>query len=217
MWARLTAEWRLKLLLFLLLNAGFWLGYQTLARQAFFPLRTVPHTTLDQAIAYQPAFWGWVYLSQFLFTGAVPLFLTRREELRRYALSVGVMGGVSFTVFLFFPTQAPRPIDLGNTLPMQFLAAADGPLNALPSLHSAFIIAMTFLSQRIFGTKAFVPAVIWGGAILYSTLAIKQHYALDLLAGAGVGWMADRLAWRGASAVATMPVSSGVASHRGDK
>jgi membrane-associated phospholipid phosphatase len=213
--ARLQSEWRLKLLLFVGINAVFWTGYQLLSRHAFFPLREVPLTWLDRAVPFQPALWIWVYLSQFLFTGTLPLLLVTRADLRRYVVSLGVMSCVSFAVFLFLPTMGPRPVEVGTNTAMRWIASADGPLNALPSLHAAFLVCMGCLAWRMFGRKALPVVVLWGAAILYATLATKQHYALDLLTGSALGWLADVVAWRGARAAAMIPVSSGSASQRG--
>ncbi len=211
----MLAQWRLKLMLLVVANAVFWSGYQVLGRHAFFPLREVPVTWLDRAVDYQPEGWVWVYFSQYIFTLALPLLLTTREALWRYARTLAVTGGGAFAVFLFFPTSGPRPLEVGENIGMQFLATADGPLNALPSLHAAFIACMAMLAWRMFGARSLAVAVVWGSAILFSTLATKQHYALDLLAGAALGAVVDWLAWRGASAAAMMPVSDGVMSQRG--
>ena len=81
--ARLRAEWRLKLVLVVVINALFWSAYQLLAHRAFFPLRSVPVTSLDAAVPFQAEPWAWVYLSQFLGTGALPLLLTSCEAIRR--------------------------------------------------------------------------------------------------------------------------------------
>jgi membrane-associated phospholipid phosphatase len=217
MLARLKTHWRLKLLLFLAINSIFWTCYQILSRHAFFPLRTVPATVVDEVIPMRPGFWSWVYLSQFLVTGLLPLLLTTREEIRRYASSLAFMSLVGFSVFFFFPTRGPRPSQIEGSLAMQIIAGADGPLNALPSLHAAFVVCMSCLAWRMFGLRAIALAFVWGIAILYSTLATKQHYALDVLAGGVLGWLADWLSWRGASAAATIPVSSGMASQCGER
>ena len=217
--ARLKAEWRLKLVLLVVFNSVFWSGYQVLSRHAFFPMRAVPLTLLDHTVPFQPEPWAWVYLSQFVFTGALPLLLTTREAIRRYSVSLVVMSAVGFAVFFFFPTPGPRPMEVGGNLAMKWIAAGDGTMNAFPSLHAAFIICMSVLAWRMFGRahplRVVVVAAFLGGAILFSTLATKQHYVLDLLAGAALGWLADRLAWRGASAAAMMPFKSGSTSQCG--
>ena len=101
---------------------------------------------------------------------------------------------------------------------------ADGTLNAFPSLHAGFLVYLLKLTARLFpGTWPrwiVIAAGIWGIAILYSTIAIRQHYAVDLIAGAALGWLADWFAWRrdaGVSAATTMSRSSGVAFQEGCK
>jgi membrane-associated phospholipid phosphatase len=216
---RLKSEWRLKLVLVVVINALFWSGYQMLARYAFFPQRAVPETALDRAVPFQPEPWAWVYLSQYIFTGMLPLLLTSRESIRRYVVSLTLMSASGFAVFLFFPTPGPRPAEVGGNLAMNWIAMADGTLNAFPSLHAAFIVCMSVLAWRMFGRshprRVVLVSVLWGGAILFSTLATKQHYALDLLAGALLGWLADSLAWRGVSAAAMIPFKSGSTSQLG--
>jgi hypothetical protein len=210
--ARLRAHWKFKLGLSVLLNALFWAGYGYLGRYALFPLRTIPLTWLDRNIPFQPEPWAWVYLSQFLLTGILPWLLAGRDEIRRYATSVGVLSLSSFLIFLFLPVASPRPDLAATTGAMRFIAAYDGSLNAFPSLHAGFLVLMARLAWRMGGpvrTPLAVTAGIgWGGAILYATLATRQHYALDLAAGAGLGWLADWLASRTTPRVAVAATTS---------
>jgi membrane-associated phospholipid phosphatase len=213
----LLAEWRLKLTLTAMLNLVFWGGYELLGRHAFFPLCAVPMTWLDRLIPFEPQPWGWVYLSQFSFTSVIPWLLTTREGIRRYAVGFAVMMVISFTIYLFLPTIAPWPVDVGSTRSMYIITTFSGPMNAMPSLHAAFLVYMGALAWRMSGCAmpswGTAVAIVWGGAILYSTIATRQHYALDLAAGAVLGWFADAVAWRGASAAATMPVRIGSESR----
>jgi membrane-associated phospholipid phosphatase len=221
--ALLKAHWPLKLALTLLLNAFFWTGYSILGRVAFFSLHAVPITALDRWVPFQPEPWGWIYLSQFVAVGWLPWLLNDRQSIYRYTAGVLIMSVVSFAVFLFFPTPGPRPGEFGDSVSMRMIASYDGTMNACPSLHAAFLAYMVLLAWRMFGHAApwrtLGIAGLWGVAILYSTLATKQHYALDLAAGTVLGVLADRLAWRGStsSAVAamTIPRSSGSRSQAG--
>lgn len=222
--ARLQAHWRTKLWLTAVLNLLFWAGYGLLSHHAFFPLRTPPLTWLDRAVPYQPKPWGWIYLSQFLFTGTLPWLLPTKDGLRRYVSGMAFMCVVSFTIFLFFPVAAPRPPDPPAAGAMAWIVGYDGPLNAFPSLHAGFLIYTAELTWRMFrgqrSRAVIVGGVLWGALILYATLATRQHFALDLAAGAALGYISDRLAWRGSSgarAAATMARSNGVTAHVGCK
>jgi membrane-associated phospholipid phosphatase len=221
---RLQAHWRLKLRLTVVLNLFFWAGYALLSRHAFFPLHTLPLTWLDRTVPFQPEPWGWVYLSQFLFTGTLPWLIPTNAGLRRYVTGLIFMSTVSFAIFLFFPVASPHPSSLTATGAMGWIVGYDGPFNAFPSLHAGFLIYMASLTWRMFRGRlsgaVICGGLVWGALILYATLATRQHYALDLVAGAALGYAADRLAWRGssgASAAATMALSNGVASHDGCK
>lgn len=222
---RFKAHWPLKLGLSLGLGLLFWTGYGLLGRHAVFPLRGVPVTWLDRSIPFQPEPWGWIYLSQFLLTGLLPWLMTDREEIRRFAASVGWLSGASFLIFFLFPVASPRPLFLTEEAgAMRLILDYDGPLNAFPSLHAGFLILLARLAWRIFPAPrsrlAVLGGCLWGAAILYATLATRQHYALDLVAGAGLGVLADWLAWRSgprARVVATTRRSSGVMAQAGCK
>lgn len=224
LWPLVTAHWRLKLLVTLLFNCLFWAGYELLGHHVFFPIRTVPLTWLDLNTPYQPVAWGWVYLSQFSFTGTVPWLVPTKSGVFRYTAGLCFMTAVSFTFFLFFPVPAPRPEHLGPDLSMRLITAYDGLLNTFPSLHAGFLCYIGLLVRRLFRRRMPIvilgSAVAWGAAIMYATLATKQHYVVDLLAGGLVGWFSDWLAWRGSSediAAATIPLNSGITSQLGSR
>ena len=197
---RVTALLGEKLLLTLLLNIVFWGGYGWLSRQAFFSVRQMATTWLDKAVPFAPDFWAWIYLSQFVLTGGVPWLIEQREVLWRYATGLLLLSGLSFAVFLFFPVASPRPAGVVFVGPMAWIARYDGAYNAFPSLHAGFLFLIGGLGWRMFARRPSVRVVtvyvLWACAILYSTLATRQHFAWDLVAGLGLGWFADGVAWR---------------------
>jgi membrane-associated phospholipid phosphatase len=202
----------------------FWSGYAWLGRHAVFQPWTPPQTWFDRVIPFQPQPWGWIYLSQFIFTGGLPWLIDTKEFLRRYSVGLTVMSLACFVVFLFFPVASPRPAALDASGAMAVIIGYDGPWNAFPSLHAGFLIYMGRLAWRMFGRETRVTvgviAVSWGGAILFATIATRQHYALDLIAGALIGAASDWIAWRryvSRNAVTTMARSNGVMSQEGCK
>lgn len=219
--ARLRAEWRLKLGLTVVLNLFFWTGYGWLGRHALFPVRSLTLTFLDRAIPFQPQPWVAIYLSQFLLTGILPWLIDTREGVRRYTKGFAVISVMSFATFALFPVASPRPEGAGNVGGgMAWLLQLDGPFNAFPSLHAAFLVYMALLARHLFPklpTVCLLAGAIWGGGILYATIATRQHYALDLAAGAFVGILADWLAWgkSSRSAASTTLRKRGVMSHEG--
>ena len=203
-WRRFTALWTLKLGATTVVSAIFWTGYIFLSRHPLVPVHTLPLTWLDEWAGFRPNPWAWIYESIFLLTGVAPWLIVSREELRRYLIGFTLLSMVSFAVFAIFPVASPRPEDLeGNTL-LMFITRMDGPLNAFPSLHAGCLVYALALVRRLFGRrlKPMVVALllIWAVLILFGTLATKQHYALDLLAGGLLGWAADWFAWRTSAA-----------------
>lgn len=224
MFARLRAHWQFKLLLTVVINLGFWAGYGWLGRSPVFPPWMPPQVWLDTAIPFQPEPWACVYLSQFLFTGGLPWLIDTRDGVRRYSVGLVAMSAVSFAVFLFWPVASPRPAGLIASGAMAVILGYDGAWNAFPSLHAGFLVYMARLAWRMFGGVAPVAVALvtaaWGVAILYATIATRQHYVVDLVAGAAIGATADWVAWsRGVPrrAAMTMERSRAVASHDGSK
>lgn len=198
---RVVALCRAKAGLTLLVNALFWGGYGWLSRHAVFPVRPMAVTWLDEAVHFVPEPWAAVYLSQFLLTGGLPWLIDTAGVLRRYVHALAWLSAASFVVFLVWPVASPRPETLPTSGPMAWIAQADGTYNAFPSLHAGFLVLMGGLGWRMFVHRppwiVRVFFMLWATAILYATLATRQHYAWDLAAGLALGLLADRMAWRG--------------------
>jgi membrane-associated phospholipid phosphatase len=83
-------------------------------------------------------------------------------------------------------------VDWSRHPSVAFLKSVDAAGNACPSMHVAFAVLSALWMQRLLsrmGAPRALQAVngLWCLTILYSTLAIKQHVALDLYAGALLG------------------------------
>jgi membrane-associated phospholipid phosphatase len=222
---RLTALWREKIAVTIAANILFWVGYQFLSRHALRPVHSLPLTWLDQWAGFQPNLWVWVYESNFVLVAVIPWLIDSRPDLKRYLAGFAVLAAVSFGIFALFPVASPRPANLGTNAFMLFVTQADGPLNAFPSLHAGSLVYTLALARRLFRRElhpvAWLFLLFWGALILFGTLATKQHYAIDLLAGGFIGLGADWLAWsfsaRPASVSVSTARSSGVASQGGLK
>jgi len=220
---RFKAHWRWKLALVFIMNAVFWAAYLFLSRHALFPTHELPMTWLDEWAGFRPRGWTWVYESAFLLGAILPWLISTREELRRYVVGFAILAGTSFVIFAFFPVASPRPVELQEYPASLFISRLDGPLNAFPSLHAGFLVYNLSLTWRLSarGCPRIVMAglFVWGALILFATLATKQHYAVDLLAGGALGWLADRLAWGNSASRAIADASirrkSDVASQAG--
>jgi membrane-associated phospholipid phosphatase len=90
--------------------------------------------------------------------------------------------------FWFFPTVSPRPTAGGTAIYECLITSVDGTRNAFPSLHAAMgTLALWTLRRHLSAIHARKAAhgllFLWWSALLYSTLATRQHRLLDIMAG----------------------------------
>lgn len=190
-WSRYKADWFAKALGTTLYITLFMVVYFTLLRHPLFPVRSMPLTALDRLIPFAP--WSFaLYASLWLYISLVPALLNRRE-LPGYLAAVTTLSLLGFALFLFWPTAVPAPdIDWHAHPSVAFLKTVDAAGNACPSLHVAFAVLTALWLRRLLlllRVPAWLQALnlLWCLGIAYSTLAIKQHVALDLYAGAALG------------------------------
>lgn len=176
----------------------FFVGYFLIANHPAFPVTLIPTTSLDRVIGFQPWALG-LYASLWVYVSLPPGLIIERRELMIYGVAALCLSLAGMTVFFFWPTATPQPaIDWARYPSYAFLKNADQARNACPSLHVAFAVFSGFWIDRMLrrmDTRALIRAfnVIWGLGIVYSTLATKQHVALDVLGGAILGAVAVAL------------------------
>lgn len=175
----------------------FMVGYFTLLRHPLFPVTLIPITAVDRSIGFEP--WSLVpYVSLWLYISCAPMLLGSRRQYWLYASSAVVLAAVGFTLFLFWPTAVPaQALDWSRYPYIAFLKSVDAAGNACPSLHVAYAVLTVLWLQRLLeeiGAPGWLRLLNWAwcAVIAYSTLATKQHLALDVAAGALLG---AALAW----------------------
>jgi membrane-associated phospholipid phosphatase len=85
------------------------------------------------------------------------------------------------------------------------IVGVDRPSNSLPSLHAGLALYSLLFAWRVGAGELScrtrllcgLAGALWGSLILYSTLATKQHWVVDLPAGMLLALAAHALAWRG--------------------
>lgn len=163
------------------------------------PLTFVDHWTPFTAQALP------IYLSLWVYTSLPPVLMTTRGDLVRYGVAIGAVCLSGLACFYFWPTAVPpADVDWSAFPAFEFLKKIDSAGNACPSLHVASAVFSGLWLHRQLAELA-APAwtrpanLLWMLAIVYSTLATKQHVALDAFAGAllgGIGaWVSLR--WMG--------------------
>jgi len=159
--------------------------YFTLQRVVVF----VPHqfvaTRVDDAIAFDPR-WTFVYAAVVF---PVAWLLGSAVALWRPLLFIFV---VCFIAFFVFPVQGPRPDVMANNRAYDLLVRYDRSLNSFPSLHAALGTYAVLFARRVLSKQAVILLALSVVLMLFASLAIKQHYAIDVLAGIVVAIGADR-------------------------
>lgn len=179
----------------------FFVAYFHVLNHPASPPTVMPVIWLDRLIGFHP-FALPVYLSLWLYVCLLPTLFPARAELYRYGLAMTLMCAAGLSIFYFWPTGAPAPdIDWALYPDMEFLKNIDAAGNACPSLHvaTAFLSGIWFHGLlRRFGAPRWLFAVNWAWciAIVYSTVAIRQHVAVDAIAGVALGGLAAWLSLR---------------------
>lgn len=190
----------------------FFIGYFWVLRHPAQPPMLMPLTALDRLIPFQPAAL-WPYLTLWLYVGLAPGLAQSFKHLVVHGLWASALCVSGLVIFYLWPTAVPpAPPEALQHPGFALLQGVDAPGNACPSLHVAVAVFSALCLERMLrGIGA--PWVLrllnvaWCLAIAYSTLATKQHVALDALAGAWLGctfalfslrwrpggWSADRV------------------------
>jgi membrane-associated phospholipid phosphatase len=179
----------------------FFAAYFYLLKHPAYPVSVMPRTSLDQLIGFVPLALP-VYLSLWIYVSLPPLFFTDRRELLHYGLAIALTCLSGLGVFYFWPTAAPAAdIDWLKYPDMQFLKKIDAAGNACPSLHVATaVFSGVWLHHLLRGFS--VPPwllllnALWCAGIAWSTLATRQHVAVDVMAGIALGSLAAWLSLR---------------------
>ena len=171
---------------------AFFFVYFWRLRHARGPGTTVPRIWIDRAIPFQPGALP-LYVSLWVYVSLAPALLVSRRALAAYAAAAAVLSVAGFAVFILWPTTVPAPETDAPLAPsVAYLKVIDASGNAFPSLHVAFAVFTALWLGRLLretGAAGGVRALnwLWCAGIVYSTIAIRQHVALDALAGAALG------------------------------
>ena len=169
----------------------FFIAYFHLLRNPANPVTTMPLTVVDGWVDFQA--WALVpYLSLWLYVGIAPGLQRSFASLFIYGLWCGAMCVTGLLIFYVWPTQIPTFHATGDAPGMAMLKGVDAAGNACPSMHEAVALFTALWIDRIFvhiGAPIWLRLgnAIWFLTIAYSTLAMRQHVAIDVVAGAALG------------------------------
>jgi membrane-associated phospholipid phosphatase len=171
---------------------AFFQAYFYLLRSPSFSVTIMPLTGIDNLVSFWPqAFY--VYASLWFYTALVPALQPSFRALVTYGFGIGTVCLSGLVLFYLFPTSVPfNPMDLPIDPALDILRKIDLSGNACPSLHVATaIFSAICLHNLCLAMKTpkwvLISNWIWCACIVYSTMAIKQHVFLDVVAGAALG------------------------------
>jgi membrane-associated phospholipid phosphatase len=146
---------------------------------------------IDDRIPFWPS-WTWIYSGLYYpVIIYVNLTLKSAQEFTHVAISFIVLLFLQMACFLALPVALPdswRDFDRTRNLSSRFLGLVqsfDKQTNCFPSMHTSVAVLTAFYLQQHVGPIAWAfPALI-----AISCLFTKQHYIIDLPAGALVAWV----------------------------
>jgi membrane-associated phospholipid phosphatase len=173
--------------------------WAALAAQIYLITNRVGAPTLDllefdKRVPYLPSSLA-AYVSIYLLMLWASLRITNLKFATLYLCFWVTLQLSAMVVYLVYPISYPRALftdSVDPNSPWSSLIAMwhllDGPANCLPSLHvSTALMALTAFSRRAGSPAKAVSKGVAGliaMATIASTLTFKQHYVVDLIAGA---------------------------------
>ena len=181
----------------------FFAGYFYVQRHPAYTPLMMPVTPLDLMIPFQP-YALLAYVSLWIYVGAGPGLQRTFADIAVYSLWMAGLCITGLVIFYFWPTQTPPlNMDPSGLSAFTVLHRLDKTGNACPSMHVAVaIFTVGRVDEVLRSTRSPVwlrlVNAAWFVVIVYSTLAVKQHVALDDAAGAllGLAFLVPSLRWR---------------------
>jgi len=188
----ITQDMALKCFGTMIFIALFFAVYFYVLSHPAYPVTVMPISFLDELIPFQPATLP-IYLSLWLYVSLPPALLATRRELCNYALAMTLTSIIGFAIFYFWPTSLPlATVDWPQSPEINFLKGIDAAGNACPSFHVATAFFSGYWLHYLLGRIRAPLSIhafnwLWCIAIIYSTLAIRQHVVVDVIAGLMLG------------------------------
>jgi membrane-associated phospholipid phosphatase len=174
----------------------FFLAYFHVLHNPVHPVTAMPLTALDAWIPFQPAAF-WAYVSLWVYVGIAPALQPSLRALLSYGAWITALCAAGLLCFYLWPTAVPsqaHQLDpaVADHAGFALMRGLDAAGNACPSLHVATAMFTALWLQWVLvavGAPAWPKLVngLWFLVIAWSTVAVRQHVVLDVLAGAALG------------------------------
>jgi membrane-associated phospholipid phosphatase len=172
--------------------AVFFGAYIYLLKNPVYPITVMPMTWLDRWVPFQPWTMSF-YVSLWVYVSLPSALLATRRELFIYSGGMTATCLTGLLIFYFWPTAVPvANIDWALYPGVDYLKSLDAAGNACPSLHVAtavFSALWLHFTLARFTAPRWLRSLNWTWCIgiVYSTVATRQHVAVDVLAGLVLG------------------------------
>ena len=190
--ARFVVLWPLKAVGTMAFMALFFWAYFAILRDPQLTPTTMPRLAVDDWIPFSTAAFP-VYASLWVYVSLPPAFIGSLRPLLWFGVWISALCLFCLGIFWVFPTAVP-PADIDWTAypELAFMKSVDAAGNACPSLHVATSVFAALWLERIARLVSAPTTLRWSNALLcvaiiWSTIATRQHVALDVLAGIVVG------------------------------
>lgn len=170
----------LALLMFTIWAAGYFAIAYITEGQTTHKLHTF---TWESKILLSPEF-VFIYLTIYP-TFLLPfLFIHQQDFFRLFSLAYITVMCICYLVYLFYPVSIDRPelsVNCFSTWALSIVYGADRPWNCFPSMHVAMSLLASLTILEVHRIRGMLTLLLtfW---IAYSTVLIKQHYVLDVVA-----------------------------------
>jgi membrane-associated phospholipid phosphatase len=189
-----TTDYVLELILSVFLIVGAYQFYFWCQRNPLGTPREL-RSPVDDWIPYRP---GWVWVYSFLYYPAILAVNWIVDSPRHFShlvVSYLALLGLQMAFFVLFPVVTPETWRTANTRRCwseRFLAWVqkfDARSNSFPSMHTSVAVLTALHLHPSVGNWAFAFPVLIGLSCLFT----KQHYLVDVPAGAALGWAVFRV------------------------
>ena len=186
-----AADYLIQLTLSVFLIVGVYQFYFWCQRNALTEPRQL-RFPVDDMIPYRPS-WVWIY--SFLYYPVIlytNLVIQSPREFTHLAMSFLLLLVLQMAIFISFPVVTPeewRPGCAPTTRSerfLRFVQRLDARSNSFPSMHTSVATLTALHLHSSLGPVAWLFPLLIGLSCLFT----KQHYVIDLPAGAGLGALA---------------------------
>jgi len=186
-----ASDYLIQLTLSVFLIVGVYQFYFWCQRNALSEPRQL-RLAVDDMIPYRPS-WVWIY--SFLYYPVIlytNLVIQSPREFTHLAMSFLLLLVLQMAVFISFPVVTPEewrsecvPKTRSERF-LRFVQRLDARSNSFPSMHTSVATLTALHLHSSLGPVAWLFPLLIGLSCLFT----KQHYVIDLPAGAGLGALA---------------------------